>query len=94
MNASVSNASPHQKTEVTVTASITNNGQPVAGAPMIASWFYKTTTSSCAGQTDANGVASCTRYIAGATKGYLVRINVAITWNGQTYTATTSFTPK
>ena len=79
---------------MTVTATIISNGQPVAGAPMTASWFYKTTTSTCSGQTDASGVASCTRYIAGATKGYQVRINVSIVWNGQAYTASTSFTPK
>ncbi len=79
---------------MTVTATMTNNGQPVSGAPMTATWFYKTTSPSCTGKTNSAGVASCTRYIAGATKGYQVRINVAISWNGQTYTASTSFTPK
>ena len=94
VTASVSNDSPAQLTKVTVSARIANNGQPVVGAPMTASWFYKTTTSTCSGKTDSSGVASCTRNIGHATLGLPVRINVAITWNGQTYTASTSFTPK
>lgn len=92
--ASVTNTSPAQQTEVTVVANFIDNGKPVAGAPMTASWYYKTVTRTCTGTTNGVGVASCTRYIAGATIGYKVQINIEIAWHGRTYTASTSFTPK
>lgn len=92
--ASVTNASPAQQTEVTVVANFTDNGNPIVGALMTASWYYKTVTRTCTGTTNSVGVASCTRYIAGATIGYKVLINIEIVWHGQRYTASTSFTPK
>jgi len=68
--------------------------QPVAGAPMHATWKFKTTTVSCDSVTDTDGEASCTRTISDATVGYTVTIDVAITWQGQTYVDQTSFTPQ
>jgi hypothetical protein len=94
MTASVSNPAPHQRSDVTVYGQLTVNGVGVAGLPMSATWYYRTTTSSCAGTTDASGTASCTRNISSATAGYTVRIVVAITYNGQSYSASTSFTPQ
>ena len=93
VSASVSNSSPSQYSNVTVYGNFKNNGQPVSGVQMDTSWHYKTTTSACSGTTGTDGTASCTRGISDATAGYTVSIGVTFTWNGQSYTTSTSFTP-
>ena len=94
--ATVSNASPRQNSSVTVSGTLKSAGNPVAGVPMTATWHYKTTTSFCAGVTNAAGVASCTRRISRATKGYPVRVTLVFGPTGRTAlgTVTTSFTPR
>ena len=94
--ASVSNASPTKNTVVTVTATLTDGGgQGLAGATMQTTWRYKTTTSSCAGgPSGASGTMTCGRSISQATAGYTVAIDVLVTYQGQTYRTTTSFTPR
>ncbi len=95
VTASVSNARPTHNTTVTVTATLTNNGQPVAGATLDTVWNYKTTMSACSGgPSAANGMASCARDISRATSGYTVTIDVTMTYQGKQYRATTSFTPQ
>ena len=94
VSASVSNASPTKNSSVTVSGTLTNDGQGVSGVPMTATWHYKTTNSSCTGTTGSNGVASCSRTIGNASSGYTVVIDVSFNWNGQIYTAETSFTPQ
>jgi competence protein ComEC len=86
----VSDGSPSQYTTVTVYGRllINNIGQP--NLTMNTTWHYKTTTSYCSGTTDSSGVASCSRYISGASVGY--RVNVDVSIGG--YTATTWFTPQ
>lgn len=88
--ASVSSQYPARYTNVTVYGTLKINGIAQVGKGMKAVWRYKTTTPTCSGITNANGVARCTRYIAGATSGYKVLITITI--NG--YTVTTSFTPQ
>lgn len=44
--------------------------------------------------TDNDGVASTTFSIGGATPGHTVPVDVYISYAGQTYHATTSFTPQ
>ena len=61
---------------------------------MHTTWKFKTTTLSCDGVTDTDGMAACTRMIGDATVGYTVTIDVAITWQGQTYANQTDFTPQ
>ncbi len=92
--ASVDDEQPSQNQEVTVLGFLMCNEQPVAGAPMHTAWKFKTTTSSCDGVTDIDGMASCTHMISDATLGYTVTIDVAITWQGQTYADQTAFTPQ
>jgi beta-lactamase superfamily II metal-dependent hydrolase len=88
--ASVSNASPPRYSYVTVYGRLLINGTPQSGKPMSTSWFYKTTTSYCNdGITGLDGLASCQRYIGGASAGYQVNISVSI----DGYSVTTSFTP-
>jgi len=60
---------------------------------MQTTWNFKTAKSSCDSVTDTDGRASCTRTISDATVGYTVTIDVAITWQEQTYTDQTGFTP-
>ncbi len=95
VTASVSNASPTQNTRVTVTARLANNGQGVAGATLNTTWHYKTTTPGCTGgPSGGDGTVSCTRDISTASKGYTVVIDVVVSYQGRTYTTTTSFTPR
>ncbi len=66
------------------------NGAGQSGHTMLATWHYETKTSECTGTTGADGTAHCTRYIAGASAGYQVTVDIEI--NG--YTVTTWFTPQ
>ncbi|HEX5502062.1 MAG TPA: hypothetical protein VFW96_05535 [Thermomicrobiales bacterium] len=92
---SVSNAHPVQNSSVTVTATLTKDGRGVSGATMTTTWHYKTTTNSCSGgPSGADGVISCALPIGQATSGYAVEIDILVTYQGQTFTATTSFTPR
>ncbi len=95
VSATVSDTSPTRNTRVTVTGRLTNNGQGVAGATMATTWHYKTTSPGCTGgPSGADGTMSCTRDISTASKGYTVVIDVQITYQGQTFTTSTSFTPR
>jgi hypothetical protein len=89
----ISNQRPWQQSPVTVSARLVINGQPIAGARMTATWRYRTTTPSCSSYTSGSGLASCTRYIGGATPGHRVKISISIDWNGKTYHGEASFTP-
>jgi len=91
--ASVDDEQPSQNQDVTVFGDLICSEGPVTGAPMHTTWKFKTTTSSCDGVTDTDGIASCTHMISDATVGYTVTIDVAMTWQGQTYTDQTGFTP-
>jgi hypothetical protein len=63
-----------------VTPRLLASGHPVPGAPILATWRYRTTTSYCSGKTGTNGVAACGRHISRATHGYTVRIDVAFSY--------------
>ncbi len=93
VSASVSNPSPARYTVVTVYGQLIVRGLPAVGATMTTTWHYKTTTVGCSDTTDNSGQASCSRGIGNATVGYRVVIEVIFTYNGQTYSTSTSFTP-
>jgi len=93
-SATVSNANPTDNSTVVVFGHLTVNGQGIVGVPMNTTWYYKTTTVGCSGETDSSGTASCSRDIARATRGFFVRIDVVFTYNGQAYTTSTGFTPQ
>jgi hypothetical protein len=92
--ANVSNPTPSTRATVSVSGSLTRNGEPIQGAEMTATWYFRTVTSACSGQTDASGNASCTRQIGAATPEYTVLVRLAFYHEGETYTAWTSFTPQ
>ena len=88
--ASVSNPSPSRYSTVTVYGRLRIGGAGQSGQSMTATWYYKTSTPTCYGSTDAAGLASCSRSIGSATLGY--QVNVVIDIAG--YSATTWFTPQ
>lgn len=90
----VSDANPAKHSDVTVYGKITQGGVGISGVPMEATWHYRTTTSYCSGVSNNSGIASCSRNIGNATSGYYVRIDVAMTYGGRTYYASTGFTPR
>lgn len=92
--ASVNDETPAQRQHVTVHGTLLCGGQPIVGVPMHVVWHYKSSTVACDGVTDASGTATCERSIGGASKGYYVRLDLNITHDGQTYYATTGFTPR
>jgi|GEM_PF-6421811 len=90
-SANVDQPNPGKNARVTVTGKL---NQAVPGATMNTTWHYKTTTSNCAGTTDGNGTAACTRDISRATAGYTVIIDVDFSLpDGRTAHTQTSFTP-
>ena len=64
------------------------------GAKMHAVWHERSGDKTCDAQADATGIAACNRQIGNLTKGFKVVIDVTFTLNGQTYSASTSFTPQ
>jgi hypothetical protein len=90
----VNDEAPAQRQHVYVYGALHCNEQPVVGAPMHVVWHYKSTTETCDGVTDGSGTAVCERSIGGASKGYRVRLDITIVYNGQTYYASTGFTPQ
>jgi hypothetical protein len=95
VQACVSNSNPSQNSRVTVYGRLIVGGKAVgSGVTMNTTWNYKTTQSECSGTTDSSGVASCTRDISRASKGYTVVIDINFSYNGRNYNGSTSFTPQ
>jgi hypothetical protein len=94
VTASVSNDKPAQNSDVTVRGKITVNGVGIGDVPMRAIWRYKSTAPTCDGVSNNDGVASCSRAIGTATKGYKVVVEVTFTYQGKQYKAQTDFTPQ
>jgi hypothetical protein len=86
----VSADAPAQNSNITVSGRLLLNGAGPANQTMTATWYYKTSTPTCTGNTTTAGQASCTRNIGRATLDYRVNIDVAIAG----YQATTWFTPR
>ena len=90
----MSDPNPARYSTVTVYSKITRGGVGIPGVPMDTAWHYRTATSHCSGLSGADGVASCSRNIGAATAGYHVQVDVEMTYGGQTYYASTGFTPR
>ena len=87
---SVSNATPPQYSTVTVYGRYLVNGEGQAGHAMIATWHYRTTSPSCEGLTNPDGMAQCSRSIGRASLDYQVNVDIEI----DGYEVTTWFTPE
>jgi hypothetical protein len=92
----VNHPTPWQFDVVTVYGQLLDSGVGQDGLPMHTVWYFETTTETCDGQTgsDGAGLARCPLGIRDAKAGYAVTIDVTITYGGQVYTASTSFTPQ
>ncbi len=89
---------PDKQSNQTVFGKLTKDGAGVVGAQMYCVAHYKTTTSRWpeVGQqvTSEDGVASVTFNIGAAAANVTVDVDVYLTYEGKTYQATTSFTPR
>jgi hypothetical protein len=95
LTADVSDTTPHPYEDVTVTATLKNDGQPVSYQPMTAVWhFAGGVDRTCSAVTDLLGQAGCTLNIENAPVGVNVPVDVTVTYGGQSYQAETSFTPQ
>lgn len=92
--ASMSNSAPAQNTTISAMVSVTKGGLAAAGAKVTIACHYKSTTSTYGGVTDAAGVATIPFGISRASIGYRVVVDVTVSLNGETTTASTSFTPR
>ena len=61
---------------------------------MNVTWSERTSLTSCSGWSGWDGWAFCSRAIGGATPGYYVGAQVVFSYQGQSYSATTGFTPR
>ena len=90
---SISDSSPAQYSDVSAYARCKDQlGHAISGVKVVFVWHYKTTTPSETHYSASNGVATCTRYISGATVGCGSTITMTATYHGVTKTATTGFT--
>jgi len=77
--ATISDATPDKYSWLTVRGRLLVGGVPQVNKRMYTTWHFKTTTSYCNdGETNSDGIASCTYYISGASSGYQVNIDVTI----------------
>jgi hypothetical protein len=94
----VSVPNPSQRSPNTVFGKLVSGSVGAAGAQMYAVAHYKSTNTripeSGTVPTGTDGVASAVFNVGGASSGYTVVVDVYLTYQGQTYKTTTSFTPK
>jgi hypothetical protein len=92
--AGVNDPTPPQNSDVTVSGCITQDGHGIFGVPMATTWHFKSGDQICNyGVSDPKGIASCALGIDHAPPGYTVVVDVDFTYQGEHYTAQTSFTP-
>lgn len=99
VNAWVSVPNPARRSPETVFGQLLIEGVGVPGAQMYCIVHYlsydrRFPEDGGFATTDNEGIASTTFSIGGATSGYTVLVDVYISYAGQTYHATTSFTPQ
>ena len=95
VSASISTHYPAQNSYVTPKVKAHDQyGKPIGGVKCVFRWHYKTTTPVVTRYTNSNGVATCTRAISRATKGYKVVINIKCSWSGQVVNRSTWFIPQ
>jgi hypothetical protein len=87
LTASISTEHPGPGGVVTVHATVTVRGQPVAGVIMHVKAYASHGIKECDGVTQQNGVASCNLANNNALPGYGVEVQVLVTYNGYDFTA-------
>lgn len=91
VTARMSDRTVSRNSRVTVYGRITGDGKGIEGVPMKTVWRFKNSVATCGGVSDRDGQASCTLRLSNVSKGTEVQVLVTFTYQGQTYTATTSF---
>lgn len=95
----VSNPTPARRSDVGVTVRLLRNNQPVSGAPVYLTAYFRTVEERHPGgdatvPTNANGEATVTFNIGDATPGHPVEVVVTATVDGESVQAKTSFVPR
>lgn len=86
---------PATRSDTTLCVRLLRNGQVIAGAQASGVAYYKSTNTALGpATTGPDGVAAMTFSIGGASPGFTVRVDATVVYAGQTYTASTSFTPQ
>ena len=94
LSAWVSDSTPAQYSDVSAYAKAKDQlGRGISGVKVVFTWHYKTISHSITRSTNANGLATDTRYISGASLGYRVVITVTGSYKGVPRSASTGFTP-
>ncbi len=92
--ACVSLPNPPKNSNLTVYGRLIIKGVATSGVAMSSTWNFSSGPVSCNGTAGTDGVASCTRSVGESSKGQEVTISVSFSYNGQSYSASTSFTPQ
>jgi hypothetical protein len=88
-------ANPPPYGDTTLCVRLTLNGEPVTGATVTAVVHYQTTNTVLGpAVTRGDGISQIPFNIGGASSGFTVLVDTQTIFNGQTYTAQTSFTPQ
>jgi hypothetical protein len=94
VGAAVSDPVPQRQEDVTVSGCITKDGKPVFGVPMHVVAHFRDGDQVCDyGVSNAQGVATCLFNTGNTPSDFTVTIDVDFLYQGQHYTASTSFTP-
>lgn len=76
-----------------VKVEITNDGLPVVGAQITATYFYPKSTATCSGITDSTGMATCSEEVPSLPDGTIINVEVHVAGpNGESAQTAASFT--
>lgn len=93
-NVGVSADHPNVGSPVTITVKLIVNGKAAQGATVHTVWHEKRSSRTCDAIVDENGVAVCARKVPKSEKSFTVKVDVTVTYQGQTYTGQTAYQPQ
>lgn len=76
----------------TVVGTFSLNNQGIAGVPMHTEWYTYAGILTCDSVTNGSGQGQCSEQVQGSVPGYTTPVAVTFTYQGQQYTAYTSYT--
>jgi hypothetical protein len=95
VEALVSDPAPPRSARMTVTGVLVRGDVGIPGVPMRTVWHFRSGDDTCqGGVTGSDGRAACTLRMSGATPGHEVVVDVIFEYEGRTYQARVSFTPR
>ncbi len=79
--------------EAILKVAVTLNGQPVAGALIVAKFYYVASVATCQATTDATGIATCGETVPQLRDGTVVYVDIYVAGpNGESVETSTTFT--